>query len=382
LDRLKRELADAQEALGSVIESEDSLKEEFQSANEEILSANEELQSTNEELETSKEELQSANEELNTLNTELHHKNSELHELSNDISNLLNSTRIPLVMLDRGLRIRRVTPMADKLFKVVPSDIGRPIADIRLNIDVPTLEPFAVRVLESLQPEEREVQDLEGRWHSLSVLPYRTQDDKIDGVVLALQDISAVKKANEQLRKSIEFFRGVVNTVVEPLLVLDAELRVVMTNEQFLSTFKVSSRETVNRFLYSLGNEQWNKATLAHEINNPLQAVTNLMSLLGRSPRLDDNERGYAAMAEEELRRVVHLTQQSLSFYRGSTHPVAVDLDTILDGVLDLYAKRLQAQGVTVTKRSRSDGVTINSYPGEIRPGTLHVVAQCGGSCS
>jgi two-component system, chemotaxis family, CheB/CheR fusion protein len=179
--RLKRELADAQEALRSAIESEDSLKEEFQSANEEILSANEELQSTNEELETSKEKLHSANEELNTLNAELRHKNDDLHELNNDISNLLNSTRVPVVMLDRGLRIRRMTPAADKLLKVVPSDLGRPIADIKLNVDLPDLEPLIAKVLDSLQPEERDVLDREGRWHCLYILPYRTQDNKIDG---------------------------------------------------------------------------------------------------------------------------------------------------------------------------------------------------------
>jgi two-component system, chemotaxis family, CheB/CheR fusion protein len=91
------------------------------------------------------------------------------------------------------------------------------------------------------------------------------------------------------------------------------------------------------------------------------------MSLLGRSPRLDATERGYAATAEDELRRVVHLTQQSLSFYRESIYPVAVDLDTVLDGVLDLYAKRLHSKGIAITKRIRSDGASINSYPGEIR---------------
>jgi two-component system, chemotaxis family, CheB/CheR fusion protein len=108
-------------------------------------------------------------------------------------------------------------------------------------------------------------------------------------------------------------------------------------------------------------------AVLAHEINNPLQAVTNLMSLLGKSPRLDTHEQAYAAMAEEELSRVVHLTQQSLSFYRESTHPVAVNLNQVLDGVLELYAKRLQEKQIVVVKRDRSDGTVINSYPGEIR---------------
>ena len=528
-------------------------------------------------------------------------------------------------------------------------------------------------------------------------MPYRTQDNKIDGVVLALQDINAIRGANEQLKKSAEFFRGVMNTVLEPLLVLDVDLRIIMVNEPFLRTFKVSREETVDKFLYTLGNGQWNipklrtlledvlpkhqavrgfavehnfesigprtillnartlasvpeaeamillamedvtesaqaeaalreseekyrtlfesidegfciieaveggtdtpldfryvaanrafetqsgvagvvgktvrqvfpdesdewfetyaailktgkqirfernfgaqgrvmdfyacriederhrrvalifkditgrkeaelalarlaaivecsddaiigknldgiiqtwnagaerlfgykqqeaigqsvtllipperayeepailerlrrgehiqhyeavrrhkdgrllhvsltispiinahgqivgaskiarditerkfteaalmkseklaaagrlAATLAHEINNPLQAVTNLMSLLGQSPGLSTHERAYAAMAEEELGRVVHLTQQSLSFYRESIYPVAVNLDTVLDGVLNLYAKRIEAKKIVVAKEYFSDGTTINTYPGEVR---------------
>ncbi len=256
--QLKQEAASAREALRSAIESEDALKEEFQSANEEILSANEELQSTNEELETSKEELQSANEELNTLNAELREKNNELHDLNNDISNLLNSTRIPVVMLDRGLRIRRLTPTADRLLKLLPSDVGRSLADIRANIEAPKLEEWATGVLESLQPLEREVRDLQGHWHSLHIQPYRTEENKIDGVVIALQDIETIKIANEQLRKSAEFLNGIVDTVREPLLVLNHELRVVAANKPFLATFQVSAEHTIGNFIYDLGNGQWN----------------------------------------------------------------------------------------------------------------------------
>jgi two-component system CheB/CheR fusion protein len=276
--RLKQEVVSAQDALRSAIESEDALKEEFQSANEEILSANEELQSTNEELETSKEELQSANEELNTLNVELRHKNSELQDLSNDISNLLNSTRIPVVMLDRTLRIRRLTPTADKLLKVRPSDIGRPLADIRPNIEAPELDQSIAKVFETLQPQEREVKDIDGHWHSLNILPYRTQDNKIDGVVLALQDIDAIKAANEQLKKSSEFFRGVLDTVRGPFLVLDRELRVVSANEHFLNVFQVAPAETVHRFIYDLGNGQWNIPKLRNLLERVLsqkEAVTD-----------------------------------------------------------------------------------------------------------
>jgi two-component system CheB/CheR fusion protein len=124
LRRLRQELANAQEALRSAMESEDALKEEFQSANEEILSANEELQSTNEELETSKEELQSTNEELNTLNDELRNRNSELGQANDDLANLLDSIRIPILLVDADLRIRRLTSLASDIFHVLPSDVG------------------------------------------------------------------------------------------------------------------------------------------------------------------------------------------------------------------------------------------------------------------
>jgi two-component system CheB/CheR fusion protein len=148
--------------------------------------------------------------------------------------------------------------------------------------------------LDSLQPDEREVRDLEGHWHSLNVLPYRTEDNKIDGVVLALHDIDARKLASEQLKKSTEFFRDVVNTVAEPLLVLDFELRVVMANEPFLSAFKVSAEETVDRFLYTLSNGQWDipgLRTLLEEVLSKRQmvrgfSVTHEFAHLGRRTML------------------------------------------------------------------------------------------------
>ena len=226
---------------------------------------------------------QSANEELGTLNAELRSKNSELRDLSNDILNLLNSTRIPVVMLDLKLSIRRITPAAAKLFKLLPADIGRPFTDIKLNIDESDmtshdLELQIANVLASLQPIEREVRDLEGRWHALSILPYRTQENKIDGIVLALQEIHAVKSANEQLAKSANFFRGIIDTVREPLLVLDHEQRVVDASRSFLRTFEVSLEQTVNRTLYELGDGQWNIPALRSLLERVLpeeQAVTD-----------------------------------------------------------------------------------------------------------
>ncbi len=272
LERLKQELAATQDSLRSAMESEEATREEFQSANEEVLSANEELetskeelqsaneelQSTNEELETSKEELQSANEELNTLNSELRNANGELTALSNDISNFLNSTKIPVVMLDTALRIRRFTSTAAALLKVAASDVGRPIMDLRLNVRVPDLEQMISTVLDGLTPVEREVQGINDRWYSLQIQPYRTIDNKIDGVVLTLMDIDPIKKSNELLRRSTEFLQGIVDTVRHPLLVLDSELRIISTNKSFLNDFKVASEITVNKFLYRISGEQWN----------------------------------------------------------------------------------------------------------------------------
>jgi two-component system CheB/CheR fusion protein len=255
---LQRRAANTEEHLRSVIESKEALEEEFQSANEEILSANEELQSSNEELETSKEELQSTNEELTTVNDELRNRNLELGQLNNDLSNLLSSTTLPVVMVDRGLRIRRATSASAKAFKILPSDIGRPITDIRSEITIQDIDKLISGVIETLATKEVEVQDRNGHWYSLQIRPYRTADDKIDGAVLVLNDIDLTKSASERFKRAKEFSEGIIDTVREPLLVLDSDLRVAYANPAFFVQFRVSREETARKFLYRLGNEQWN----------------------------------------------------------------------------------------------------------------------------
>lgn len=254
---LRRRLADAEEHFRFLLESKEASDEEYQSANEEILSANEELQSTNEELETSKEELQSANEELNTVNDELHNRNMELDRLNSDLRNVLSSTNLPVVMVDRSLRIRRLTAASAKALKIVPSDIGRPIMEIRSDIEVPNLDELIVSVIETLTPKELEVQDKRGHWHSLQIRPYRTTDDKIDGAVIVLSDIDEAKQASERIRKSQRFMEETLATVHEPLLVLEQDLTVMYVNPSFLKTFQVRREDTEGRLLYDLGNEQW-----------------------------------------------------------------------------------------------------------------------------
>jgi two-component system CheB/CheR fusion protein len=160
-----------------------------QSAGEELLSRNEELQLINEELETAKEELQSTNEELTTLNDELSNRNLEMMQLTSDLDNLLTSVQLPIVMVDRGLMVRRATPAARNAFNILPTDIGRRITELKPNIDVPDLESILRDVTETLNMHERTVRDLEGREYSLRVRPYRTTDNKIDGAVITLVEL-------------------------------------------------------------------------------------------------------------------------------------------------------------------------------------------------
>ena len=186
--QLKQELAATREYLQSIIEMHEATNEELQSANEEIQSGNEELQSTNEELQTSKEELESANEELHTVNEEMQHRNDLLTQLNNDLTNLLNSVNLPMIMVGSDLSVRRFTPQAAALLGLMPSDIGRPISRLKLKVDVRTLEETMLDVIQRVQPRENQLQDDAGRTFTLRISPYRTLDNRIDGVVLTVVD--------------------------------------------------------------------------------------------------------------------------------------------------------------------------------------------------
>lgn len=265
LSRLRQELAAAsqvrlatQEYLQAVIQEQENSNQDLKVANEEILSSNEELQSTNEELETAKEEIQATNEELNTVNEELRSRNSELHQLNNDLTNLLASINIPILMLTHDLRVRRFTPMAQQLFNFIPADAGRPLSDLRANLNVPDLELLILEVLETLSVKELDVQTQNGYWYTLRIRPYRTTDNRIDGVVLVLLDIDALKRSADTLEQARNYAESIVETVQVPLLVLDSDLRVNKANRLFYETFQVSPEETAQTLIFNLGNGQWN----------------------------------------------------------------------------------------------------------------------------
>ncbi len=241
-----------------MIQEQENLNQDLKVANEEILSSNEELQSTNEELETAKEEIQATNEELTTTNEELRSRNIEQSLVNNDLINLLASINIPILMLTNDLQIRRFTPTAQQLFSLIPTDVGRPFSDIRSTLDVPDLEQMILEVIDTLHTKEQEVQTLSGYWYNLRIRPYRTTENQIDGVVMVLIDIDALKRSARTLEEARNYAETIVETVQTPLVALDADFRVNKANRSFYETFQVSSSETAKSSLFELGNGQWN----------------------------------------------------------------------------------------------------------------------------
>jgi two-component system CheB/CheR fusion protein len=200
--RLEQDLHHAHEEIRATREEMQTSQEDLRSINEELQSTNEELQSTNEELTTSKEEMQSLNEELQTLNHELQVKVDEESRANNDMRNLLDSTDIATLFLDEGLSVRRFTPRMTKIIKLIPSDINRPITDLASDLLYPQLISDAQIVLRTLVVKETAVEAVDGRWFSVRIMPYRTLDNRIDGVVITFADITAAKILEANLRQT------------------------------------------------------------------------------------------------------------------------------------------------------------------------------------
>jgi PAS domain-containing protein len=264
VEALDTELQETRELLQSTIEEMTTSQEELKSANEELQSTNEELQSTNEELTTSKEEMQSLNEELMTVNAESQHKIDELSRSSNDMKNLLNSTSIATLFLDNHLKIKRFTAPAADIIKLILTDVGRPVSDIASSLKGIDLAKEVQCVLDTLVFKEAEVQTSDDRSYFMRISPYRTIDNIIDGAVVTFTDITGFKEMERSLRESRDLIQraqkygeGIVATVREPLLVLDAQLKVLSASRSFYRNFLTTPETTENKHLYNLGNRQW-----------------------------------------------------------------------------------------------------------------------------
>ncbi|TMI33473.1 chemotaxis protein CheR [Candidatus Bathyarchaeota archaeon] len=248
--RLQHELSATKDYLQSIIEDKEAANEELKAANEEIQSSNEELQSTNEELETAKEELQSTNEELTTVNEELQNRNLELTQVNNDMTNLNASTNVPVLMTGSDLRLRRWGPLADKLFNLKPSDLGRPIFDINLGFQIPDLKETINEVVDNVIIKEIEAKGPQGHWFLVRIGPYRTADNKIEGAVLAFVDIDRLKQGEAKLRARSEHLEDLVE-----------ERSRMLSNTTRLAAIGETA------------------GMVGHDLRNPLQTIINTIHL-------------------------------------------------------------------------------------------------------
>jgi two-component system CheB/CheR fusion protein len=294
--KLERELAVTKEYLESLVDDHGRTNDELNAANEELVSSNEELQSINEELETAKEELQSTNEELTTVNDELHSRNQEVGVINSDLVNLLHTVDIPILILDIAQRIRRFTPKARSILNVVASDVGRPLDDIKVNVDVPDLHAQISDVIETNIMRESEVQDRKGCWYRMQIRPYKGIDNKIDGATLSLVDIDALKHHLAEAERATA----------------DAE-RANLAKDQFL-------------------------ATLSHELRTPLSTMLMQAQMLRKVE--DPKARRAGEAIERGTRMQVQLIDDLLDVSRIvagklSLEIEAVDLRTVIAAAIE-----------------------------------------------
>ena len=284
---LEEELAAAKEYLQSVIDEHGRANEDLGAANEELVSGNEELQSMNEELETAKEELQAINEELTTVNDELQSRNQEVTQVNSDLVNLLTTVDIPILFLDRNRRIRRFTPKARRIMNVLPGDIGRAFEDIRPNIDVADLDAQIAEVIDTMVVKESEVQDRDGRWYRLQIRPYKTTDNRLDGAIVSMLDIDALK-------------------------------RLIAEAEQANSEAERANR-TKDEFL----------ATLSHELRTPLSSMLMRAQLLRRGGMEEAKVKRAGEAIEAGVKMQVQLIDDLLDVSRIVTGKLSLDFQPV-----------------------------------------------------
>jgi two-component system CheB/CheR fusion protein len=250
--QLEDELQRVKKQLRASTEQHEFQAEELKASNEELQAMNEELRASSEELETSKEELQSINEELRTVNQELKIKIEETTLAGNNLQNLINSVDIGTIFLDRNFRVALFTPAARTLFNLIPADIGRHLSDITNKLHNHDVTADAEMVLQNLQTIEREIQAKEDRVFIMRVMPYRTEEHKINGVVITFLDITERKKSENTLRESEERFRAIVSQTAAGIIQADLDGKFTLVNKKFCDMVGYSESELLRKTLFEI----------------------------------------------------------------------------------------------------------------------------------
>jgi two-component system, chemotaxis family, CheB/CheR fusion protein len=272
---LEKELKDAREKMQDTLEEMQTSQEELKSSNEELQSTNEELQSTNEELTSSKEEMQSLNEELQTLNAELQSKVDDFSRVNNDMKNLLNSTDIATLFLDKELNIRRFTIQATKIIKLIKSDIGRPLTDLVTDLVYPGLSADALEVLKTLVFIQKPIPTKDGRWFNIRIMPYRTLDDRIDGLVLTFINISELKKVELKLNETEQVNNLLFDSSSDILIKLSTDLKITEFNPAAEKFFGTKREDVLNRNYIQMFIPETERKGIENSINKLQSQLLN-----------------------------------------------------------------------------------------------------------
>ena len=361
--QLKRALEAAYDQLKTLTEEYEATNEEMKAVNEEVVSSNEELQSTNEELETAKEELQSSNEELITLNDEMQNRNVELGQLANDLSNLLVGVEIPIVILDADMRIRRFTPAAEKVLNLIATDVGRPFTNLAIPLDVSDWNELVAGVVERRRVVERDVQHRDGHWYGLRLRPYQTGEQKVDGILMALFDIDNTRRSLDETRESRDFAMAMVETVREPVVVLDSNLRVIKATRSYYQTFATTAAETEGQEFFQWGQGEWNVPRLQQLLQDVLQSDTALdaFEVTGEFPRI-----GYR-----------HLILTARQIHRQGTRPALISL-SIEDATERKQAEEMLRQRDRVIQEATAQAIVSAGPDGKITMANLRAAEMFG----
>jgi two-component system CheB/CheR fusion protein len=371
--RLEQELVHSREQLRATVEQYEIQQEELRASNEELQAMNEELRSAAEELETSKEELQSVNEELTTVNQELKIKIEELSQANNNFQNLMNSTNIGTIFLDRDLRVRQFTPSARETFNLIPSDIGRPLMDLTTKLKESHLLDEIELVLEKLQIVEREVKTTDGHYFIMRLSPYRTIEDKIDGVVITLVDVSELTTAREELRDAHEELETRVKTRTHELANTNQALRTEVAERAQLEDMRMQLLAQL------VTTQEDERRRFAQDLHDQLGQQLTLLRMRLEDLKTSNEHPEKVTTAIGDLQGIVRQLDSDVDFLAWQLRPIALDdlgLAAALENYMGQWSRHFKVKG-----EFRSGGLQHERFTSQAETNLYRIVQEALNNC-